>query len=129
MIEKNFKGLMGSNIQWKKIPGKGRGVFALKKIKKGAIVEIAPVTPMSKKNVPPSEAPDGLVIDWDGSKKGKEYAIVFGYVMLYNHSDEPNIELESDLGEMTITVTALRDIKAGEELAWDYGVDLWFRAK
>ncbi|MCC7305149.1 MAG: SET domain-containing protein-lysine N-methyltransferase [Alphaproteobacteria bacterium] len=125
--QRKFYGLMGSHIVWTQVPRKGRGVFATRKIKKGEIVEVAPVVPVSKKNVPDDEAPDGWVLDWDEDKPGKEYAMAMGYIMLYNHSEDPNIELESDLAENTVTVVAIRDIRAGEELAWDYGCEIWFK--
>ncbi len=131
-IEQNlndFQGLSGSHIVWKSIPGKGRGVFTLRDIRKGEIIEIAPAVPVSKKHVPDDYAPDGYVLDWDEDTKGKEYAMGLGYIMLYNHSNKPNIELESDLTDNLFTVMAIRDIKIGEELCWDYGCDVWFRVK
>ncbi len=128
-IEKNFKGLMGADIRWKRIPRKGRGVFTMRAIKKGEIVEVAPAVPLSKRAVPDKIAPDGYVLDWDDDNPRKAYAMVLGYIMLYNHSEDPNIELESDLSENTITAVAMRNIKAGEELTWDYGVELWFTAR
>lgn len=131
-IEQNFNdycGLLGSDIVWKSVKGKGRGVFTNRDIRKGEVVEVAPAIPVSKKHVPDGAAPDGYVLDWDGDTKGKEYAMGLGYIMLYNHSRTPNIELESDLEEMTFTVMAIRDVAAGEELCWDYGCDVWFRVK
>jgi uncharacterized protein len=132
VIEQNrsdYLGLSGANIVWKSIKGKGRGVFTTRNIRKGEIVEVAPALPMSKKHVPDDATPDGYVLDWDEDTKGQEYALGLGYIMLYNHSKTPNIELETDMEEETFTVTALRDIKAGEELLWDYGCDIWFRVK
>jgi SET domain-containing protein len=55
--------------------------------------------------------------------------MALGYIMLYNHSAEPNIELESDLNAKTITAMAIKNIKAGEELTWDYGCEIWFDTK
>ena len=49
-----------------------------------------------------------------------------GYIMLYNHSKNPTIWLESDYEEMTMTARALRDIEVGEELTWDYSCEIWF---
>ena len=36
------------------------------------------------------------------------------------------MRLENDMEEYTITSKAKRDIKAGEELTWDYACDIWF---
>jgi SET domain-containing protein len=105
---------------------KGRGVFARRDIKKGEVLEIAPVIPMASKAVMPGETPDGYLLMWQDDVKGQEHALVLGYVMLYNHSDTPNIGMTSDFDAQTITVTALRPIKCGEELAWDYSCEIWF---
>lgn len=120
--------IMGAKIGWRHISEeKGRGVFALKDIKKGEVIEVSPVVPVSKANVIESgEAPDGYLLEWDGNYEEEEYCMPLGYVMLYNHSKEPNIHLEQDYDAYTMTVTAMRDIKKGEELCWDYAIDVWF---
>jgi len=46
----------------------------------------------------------------------------FGVAMFMNHCCEPNCETEEDEDER-IFVVALRDIKAGEELVYEY--NLW----
>ena len=124
--KRNDYGLKGAHIVWKAVPKKGRGVFTTRNIKKGEIIEVSPVVTMKSKNVPKDEAPDGWVLDWDENNRNKKYALGLGYLMLYNHSAKPNIRLESDLEKNLITVFALRNIKAGEELAWNYGVEVWF---
>jgi SET domain-containing protein len=126
--ERKAQGISGAHIGWKTTKGKGRGVFAGRRIRKGQLVEIAPVIPVAEKNMPEDEAPDGYFLSWH-DKEGQEYAMVLGYVMLYNHSGKPNIELEMDLRSRTMSVHALRDIKPGEELVWDYNCDLWFDPK
>lgn len=126
--QNNGYGLRGCPVIWNDVPGKGRGVFATQPIKKGEIIEVAPVVPVSKKHVPDGAPPDMYVLDWDEDVKGKEYAMALGYIMLYNHSPDANMELESDLEALTVTAVALRNIKAGEELTWDYGCELWFEA-
>lgn len=49
-----------------------------------------------------------------------------GFLMFYNHGDEPNVEFEDGPEPETISVIALRDIAAGEELTYDYDIELWF---
>ncbi len=118
----------GAIIGWRQISEeKGRGVFALRDIAKGAVVEISPVIPVSKSNVVESgDAPDGYLLEWDGNFEDEEFCMPLGYVMMYNHSDKPNIHLDQDFDAYTMTVTALRDIKVGEELCWDYNCEIWF---
>jgi SET domain-containing protein len=118
--------LLDSPIAWASIPKKGRGIFTARPIKKGAIIETAPVIPMAKRHVPAGSAADGYVLEWDAKNKNKAYAMVLGYIMLYNHSDDPNMTLETDLKAGTVTAQAIRDIRAGEELTWDYDCELWF---
>lgn len=114
-------------VGWRRMRnGKGRGVFARRAFRKGELIEIAPVIPVGADAVPAGEAPDGYLLDWDPDTKGQEHAMVLGYVMLYNHSDKPNLDLESDMNKMTVTVRAARDIRTGEELCWNYSCDLWF---
>ncbi len=120
--------ILGAKIAWRKISEeKGRGVFALVNIKKGEIIEVSPVVTVSKENVIESgEAPDGYLLDWDDETEGEEHCMPLGYIMLYNHSDKPTMALENDMVEYTITARAARDIKAGEELTWNYSCDIWF---
>ena len=121
--------MAGAMIAWMDISEeKGRGMFALRDFKKGEVLETAPVIPVAKENVVDSgEAPDGYLLDWDGNFENEEYCMPLGYIMMYNHSKEPNIDLDQDYDNYTMTVIALRDIKKGEELCWDYNVDeLWF---
>ena len=120
--------VLDAAIGWKVAGGgKGRGVFARRALRKGEVVEIAPVIPVAKDAVPDDGgAPDGYLLEWDGDERGSEYCMPLGYVMLYNHSDKPNIAIESDYRKMEMTVRTLRAVARGEELAWDYNCDIWF---
>ncbi len=55
-----------------------------------------------------------------------EFAMGGGLLMFYNHSVRPNVEFQTGPQPETMSVIALRDIAAGEELTYDYGVPLWF---
>ena len=121
--------MTGANIASQEIDEqKGRGMFALRDFKKGEILETAPVIPVAKENVVESgEAPDGYLLDWDGNYENEEYCMPLGYIMMYNHSKEPNIMLDQDYEKYTMQAIAIRDIRKGEELCWDYNIDeLWF---
>jgi SET domain-containing protein len=58
--------------------------------------------------------------------------MAMGYVPVYNHASPSNCEYEMDYDEDSITVTAVRDIEAGEELFINYNGDwddtrpVWF---
>lgn len=118
--------LLDGAIGWGYAEGKMRGVFARRFIHKGEIIERAPVVPMAKDNLPEDGPPDGYVLEWRDDVPGEEYALVLGYIMLYNHGEDPNTHLESDFANGIVEVTALRDIQPGEELTWNYNCELWF---
>ncbi len=120
--------IAGAMVVWKDIGGdKGRGVFALRDFKQGEVIEVAPVIPVSKRCVIDNgEAPDGYLLDWDGNYEDEEYCMPLGYIMMYNHSSTPNLHLDQDFDAYTMTVTAMTDIKTGDELCWNYNCDLWF---
>ena len=120
--------MLGAKIGWRDSGSvKGRGVYALEDIPKGTKIETAPVIIVAEADVPDSGgAPDGYLLDWEPEEKGQEHCMPLGYVMLYNHSRDSNIYLENDYSEMTVTTFALHDIKAGEELLWNYSCEIWF---
>ena len=47
-------------------------------------------------------------------------------MILYNHHAKPNAYLTYDFELKTISLVAGRDIVAGEEITFDYDVELWF---
>lgn len=120
--------MRGAKIGWRETGDeRGRGVFALEDISKGELIEAAPVIVVAAKDVPESGgAPDGYLLDWEPEEEGQEHCMPLGYIMLYNHSKNPTLYLENDSDELTISSFALRDIKAGEELTWDYSCEIWF---
>ncbi|MCB9991761.1 MAG: SET domain-containing protein-lysine N-methyltransferase [Rhodospirillales bacterium] len=120
------EGCLDGAIGWDRINGKYRGVIARRNIAKGEVIERAPVVPVPKANMPEEGPPDGYVLEWRDDIEGEEYALVLGYVMLYNHSENPNIHMDSDFANETIEVIAMRDIEAGEELTWNYNCEIWF---
>ena len=116
------------NVAWRRIPGKGRGVFALRAFSKGAILDWAPITPLPASDLPAASHADSRVLQYIftmGTEPGKENAYGWGLLAMYNHSKEPNIELVDGPVPDSMAVQALRDIAVGEELCFDYGYT-WF---
>ena len=116
-------------VDWRAIPGKGRGVVALRDCAAGTELERAPaiVVPRAELLVRP-DAPtvfDRYLLYWSDEPR-RELAMVGGLVMFYNHSDDPNIELRDGPDADTLSVVALRAVRAGEELVYDYDTELWF---
>jgi SET domain-containing protein len=112
-----------------RIPGKGRGVVATAPIAKGETVERSPVLPIALKD---SECPAlaDYSMAWgeaeDSCEPGTECCVGLGYLMIYNHASKPNITIRRHFDVNEMSMVALRDIAAGEELAYDYDVPLWF---
>ena len=107
-------------IRVRHVKGKGRGVFARKDIKKGNMIERVPVLLVPVEHlIGGMHSPVLARFFYLWNKK--EVAIGLGYGSLYNHSYTPNAHFE--LGRMSITYTALRDIPKGEEITINYNGD------
>lgn len=107
-------------IQVKNAGHKGRGVFAQKDFRKGQIIEICPALNCLKSDWQflSKTSISQYVFDWgDGTA-----ALALGLGSLYNHSEtKPNAETEVCTKTRTITYRAIRKIKKGEEILFDYG--------
>ena len=51
---------------------------------------------------------------------------MLGFASLMNHSSDPNCDFVRYIEALALDLFALRDIAAGEELRFDYGMTLWF---
>lgn len=116
-------------VIWRSIPGKGRGVVATRRCAAGTELERVPIIAVPDADILHREHPrtvlDQYLLYWS-EEEGREHALGGGLLMFYNHSREPNVELRDGPEPDTMSVFALRDILAGEELVYDYGIDLWF---
>ena len=108
-------------VQVKRAPGKGRGVFANKDIKKGTEIERVPVLVLENNALYDNEI-DSRLLDYVFEWGRGTVALALGYGSLYNHSFDPNARYD-DEGQMTKVYTAIRDIKAGEEITINYNGD------
>lgn len=121
MVTKRKTGVVAKakrNTYVKKVKGKGRGVFALRDIREGQIIEVCPVLVFTKweSKVFKKTNLHNYHFDW---KKGGS-AILLGFGSLYNHDDEPSAEMQHDMNKRVTDVVALRDIDAHEEITIDY---------
>jgi SET domain-containing protein len=112
----------------------GRGVFTTEPITQGTLIELAPVIVMS------GEERDHLnktllfnyIFDWD--KRRDQCAVALGFVSIYNHSYKANCQYGMYYKKQSISIIAVRDIAAGEELfinyngTWDDEKKVWFDA-
>lgn len=103
-----------SLIEVKRLPGKGRGVFARQDIPEGTVIETVPVLVASEEDME-ATAMAGHCFLWSQG----QVAIPLGYGALYNHSYNPNAEY-FDKAPLTKVYRALRDISAGDEITINY---------
>ncbi len=112
--------------------GKGRGLFATRKIYQGEVIERSPVIV-----IPPEELPrleNTRIFDYMfGWGPGQEAgAIVLGVGSICNHSYKPNTRYYRLMEERVIVFEAIADIEEGEEITVNYNGDpadlspLWF---
>jgi SET domain-containing protein len=105
----------------KKVRGKGRGVFARRPIREGVVIEKVPVI-----LVPIESIAEGwrnpILGCWCFVRNRRTVAIALGYGSLYNHSYRPNARYEEGPAA-TMIFTALRNIRAGEEITINYNGD------
>jgi SET domain-containing protein len=119
------------SITVKRIKGKGRGVFALRRIAKGEEIERVPMIVMTAKEFEEDLSSSSLsnyCFAWGRN----QVALALGYGSIYNHSYTPNARYE-DVGPQTKVFLALRAIEVGEEITVNYNgkpgsrTKVWFK--
>jgi hypothetical protein len=106
----------------------GRGVYAARRIRAGErIIEYKGelITWKEADRRPPSDPNDPHHTFFFALSDGKHVidAAVGGNAARWiNHSCDPNCETEEDEDGRRVFIQALRDIRAGEELFYDYGL-------
>ena len=110
----------------------GKGVFATSLIKKGEVIEIAPIIIL--------EFDELVDTRWNNLFNYyfwmDDYVVLaLGYGSMYNHAEENNAEYKINEKSKTITFTAAKDIKKGEEIFFNYKgsssskAPLWFESR
>ncbi len=108
------------------IEGKGRGVVTTRPIKRGRLVEASPVIRMKRRDrLDRSTVLSHYPFEWADPPYVQAFPL--GFAGLLNHSDTPNCKIEADIEGEVLCIYALRNIAAGEELVWSYGIDPWFK--
>jgi len=114
-------------VEVKRAPGKGRGVFARRAIRKGEVFERVPILFLTREEY--AKGVDGTILGsycfaWEGDR----VALALGYGSIYNHSYRPNARYD-DIGDRAKEFTALRAIEPGEEITINYNGKPRSRAK
>src|SRR5262245_3546786 len=111
------------NASLGKVRGRGRAVFARRKIAAGEVIERAPVVVVPKKQWPAIRRTKLEEYAFDWGENDEESVIALGYVSIYSHSYSPNAKLEQLPDELMMEVTALRAIEPGQEITINYNGD------
>ena len=114
-------------IEVRKVPGKGRGVFARAVIRKGTVIERVPVIVVQVSELCGQEARPVLA-DYAFTWSKDRVALALGYGSLYNHSYHPNARYYPD-GSRAQIFAALRKIAPGEEITVNYNGDADLRGR
>jgi len=105
-------------------PVHGRGMFATKPIRKGEVIECAPLVLFDRSDVKKGS----ILLDYDIQYSGDKHAIMLGHACLYNHADDSNASwFFNSVPEIVITAT--RDIEEGGEVFVNYGPGYWTNRK
>jgi uncharacterized protein len=96
---------------------KGLGVFAEVRFSEGEVIERAPaiVLPACQWAQAEQTVLSNYCFLW-----GDQMAVVYGCVMIYNHSYFPNACYRKLVDERIMEIVAMRDIEAGEEILVNY---------
>jgi len=106
----------------------GRGIFSIRDIKEGDLIERCPMVPLGFRSRYHS---DPQIYKYLYSQPtcpcneckvhGFKFYMVLGYGMIYNHQDNPNTEWQFDFPNLVADVMAIKDIPSGKEIFVDYG--------
>ena len=123
MAARNGKANAGTRIVVGDSPVHGQGVFAAVDITKGEVVERCPYIVIDDDDLKDENRLNDYL--FTSPDEATDYLVVMGYGMMYNHSDDANSEWEIDKDNRFVRFTALRDIRAGEEIFQNYGEEYW----
>lgn len=102
----------------------GRGVFCGEDIQAGSLIEICPVLILTPEHLAIIEKTSLYDYYFQWGANGKEGAICLGLGSIYNHSFSSNAAYTNDFESNTITIHAVQEIKAGNEITINYNGDV-----
>lgn len=108
------------------IINKGRGVVAIQDIEKDEIIETCPIIFISKEEADfIKNKSTVLKFYYLEQTANNKFCIMLGYGSIYNHSFNPNADIEynEEKIENYLFFKAIKHIKAGEEIFFDYQFD------
>lgn len=117
----------------KDIAGKGNAVFTTRPLAIGTVIEVSPAIVMSaeERALLDKTLLHDYIFEWQPQGQ-KKCCMAQGYISVYNHSGKSNCEYYMDYEKETISIKAIRNIAANEELTINYNGDwndrtpVWF---
>ncbi|KRT14427.1 hypothetical protein ASU31_19225 [Pedobacter ginsenosidimutans] len=107
-------------IEVKESPLHGRGVFAKSKIRKGNLIERAPIIFLSNEEKQTLRFTKLFHYYFLLGNAEKQAAFGFGYASFYNHSPEANAFYTFSRKKNTLNIYAYQTIEAGSEVTINY---------
>jgi SET domain-containing protein len=111
-----------SKVAFGKTPDKGIGVFAKTAISNGELIEVAPILLVDSDVMTVNNLNDYV---FTLNKEEDIYAVALGYGSLYNHSENPNADWNTNMEDAEIRFIAKEDIQEGQEITVSYGSSYW----
>ena len=111
---------MNPRLYIKKIKGKGRGVFSFTPIAKDELIEECPLIIIPAEDFDYIASTEIVNYCFYADKEEKILSVALGFGSLYNHLLQANAHHVIDKEEKTISIMALRDISAHEEISINY---------
>lgn len=119
----------------KSSPDRGLGTFTTKKFKKGEFVEVSGLLCLTEKESWLLSKTNMNGFMFTRGSRGQLSGWATGYPCFYNHSKNPNVDPHHQIRRIKsphLAVKALKDLKPGTEILFDYGweeKDLGFKMK
>ena len=103
-----------------KVPGKGRGVVAGRRLAQDELLERAPVLVLSAEEWEIARQTDIARYCFSWGRGGRSAGIALGTASLFNHSYSPNAFARPLVKERLMEFVALRNIEEKEEITINY---------
>jgi SET domain-containing protein len=102
---------------------KGRGVFAKKGFKAGAVVEECPIILLAGSDAYMAVRTILHEYMYAWNEDDSAFALALGYGSLYNHDNNANATWRIDYGQMLVRIIAVKFIRKGQEITIAYRPD------
>lgn len=107
-------------VKRSKIPNAGRGVYALRSINKGEVIEMCPIIKVPKNDMANLTESTLVTYFYYFGRKREQLLVALGFGSIYNHLRKSNATYKIKPKENRIDFIALTNIKKDDEITVDY---------